>query len=153
MTKKIIYFLPVLLIFISFSCNRFKEKTKEVINKGGETAGKSAAEFFEGVSEGVDRTLQCETELSQNLKNKGIKTGKFSISNDTVGGENNVLTLYMIFEKDFNDFITLKAFDKTGKEFGRVKVKIGSKAGDAQFYDFQFDKRSYIEVRSKILIE
>tara|TARA_R110000751_G_scaffold302244_1_gene416146 strand:+ start:673 stop:843 length:171 start_codon:yes stop_codon:yes gene_type:complete len=41
-----------------FSCNRIANKTKEGLNKGGEIVGESATEFFDGVSEGVDKTLE-----------------------------------------------------------------------------------------------
>ncbi len=145
--------LLILLTILTISCNRAKEKTKEAINKGGETVGKTATEFFEGVSEGVDKTLQCDISLSQNLQNKGLKTGKFSIENDTTGAVNNLLTLYLIFDKDFNDTLTVKAFDKNELEIGRTRLEVESKAGDASYYDFVFDRRTYIEVKSKILIE
>jgi hypothetical protein len=141
------------LSLMLFSCSRVKEKTKETINEGGEVIGKTATEFFEGVSEGVDKTLQCEIHLSQSLGERGLKTGKFSINNDTSGGQNNLLTLYLIFEKDFNDDISIRVSDKKGLETGRTKMKVEGKAGEAKYYDFYFDKRTYIEVKSKITIE
>jgi len=63
------------------------------------------------------------------------------------------LTLYLIFDKDFKAPLTVKAFDKSGLEIGRSKIEIENKAGEAGYFDFVFDKRTYIEVRSKILIE
>ena len=143
--------LSILLLFIS--CNKISEKTKETINKGGETVGKTATEFFEGISEGVDRALDCEVVLTEKLKNKGLKTGKFSIVNSSLGGENNLLTLYLIFNQDFKATLTAKAFDKKGLEIGRTKTTIEGKKDDAAYFDFKFDKRTYIEVKSKILIE
>lgn len=151
--KSLFTILTLALAVVIFSCNRVKEKTKETINEGGEVIGKTATEFFEGVSEGVDKTLQCEMNLSQPLMEKGLKTGKFSINNDTSGGENNLLTLYLIFDKDFNGDISLRAFDKNGLEIGRTKMNVNGKAGEAKYYDFYFDKRTYIEVKSKITIE
>jgi hypothetical protein len=142
-----------LLLALAVSCGKIKEKAKESINKGGETVGKTATEFFEGVSEGIDKTLQCEISLSQALQDKGIKTGKFSIENDPNGGKNNLLTLYLIFEKDLKTPLTAKAFDKNGLEVGRAKVEVTSNAGDASYYDFAFDKRTCIEVKSKIILE
>lgn len=149
--KKVIT-LSVLALAL-FACNRIKEETKQVINKGGETAGKTATEFIEGVSEGIDKTLQCEIVLSQKLKDKGLRTGKFSVNNDTAGGENNMLTLYLIFDKDFKDDLFITAFDKNGLEIGRTGLQVDGKQNYATYYDLHFDKRTYIEVKSKIMIE
>ncbi|MFZ4400009.1 MAG: hypothetical protein ACOYO1_08255 [Bacteroidales bacterium] len=149
--KKI--FVLILIISSVLACDRVKDKTKEVINKGGETVGKGATEFIEGVSEGVDKTLKCEIILSERLKTKGLQTGKFSINNDSTSGKNNLLTLYLIFEKNFKETISIKAFDKNGLEIGRVKKAVFGKAGEAKYIDFCFDKRTYIEVKSKINIE
>jgi hypothetical protein len=150
--KKVLILFGALLMF-AFSCDRVKEKTKETLNKSGETIGEGATEFFEGVSEGVDRTLQCEISISQKLLNKGLSTGKFSIENSKIGGENNVLVLYIIFEDDFTDTLTAKAYDKQNLETGRAKLKVEAKAGDAGYFDFVFDERTYIEVKSKIIID
>ena len=144
--------LLLLILFAFVSCGRVKEKAKEGINKGGEMVGGTATEFFEGVSEGIGKTLQCEIVLSQELQNKGVRTGKFSIDNFE-GGKNNLLVLYLIFDNDFNSSITAKVFDKNGLEIGRTKLDIENKAGNAGYYDFAFDKRTYIEVKSKIQLE
>ena len=146
-----------LVVAISFlmltSCDKLMNKTKETINKGGETVGKTATEFFEGVSEGIDKTLQCDVVLSQNLLDNGLSTGKFAVENDSTGGANNVLVLYIIFDKDFSGSVMAKAYDKTGLEIGRSNIEIVGKAGDAGYFDFKFDKRTYIEVKSKIILE
>ncbi len=142
-----------ILAFALFACNRIKEETKSAINKGGETAGKTATEFMEGVTEGVDKTLQCEIVLSQELKDKGLRTGKFSVSDDTAGGENNMLTLYLIFDKDFKDHLSVTAFDKNGLEIGRTGLDVEAKKNYATYFDLRFDKRTYIEVKSKIMID
>ena len=135
------------------ACDGLKQKTKESINKGGEAVGKTATEFIEGVTEGVDKTLQCELSLSAGLLEKGLQTGKFSVENDSTGGKNNLLVLYIIFNKDFNSMIVSKVFDKNGLEIGRAKLSVKGQAGDAGYYDFVFDKRTYIESRSKIIFE
>ncbi len=151
MRKVLTLFIP-LLIF-TFSCDRVKEKTKETLNRSGETIGEGATEFFEGVSEGVDKTLQCEINLSRNLLNKGLSTGKFSIEDNKTSGENNILVLYLIFEDDFENTLTAKAYDKQNLETGRAKIEVEAKAGDAGYFDFVFDERTYIEVKSKIMID
>jgi hypothetical protein len=141
------------LSLLVFSCNRVKDKTMEMINKGGETAGKTATEFFEGVTEGVDKTLQCEVSVSQTLKEKGLRTGKFSIESDSLDGRNNVFTVYLIFDKDFNGPITAFTFDKNGAENGRSTLQVEGESGEARFVDFYFDKRTYIEAKSKIMLQ
>ncbi len=148
--KYIISILSVLLL--TASCGKVKEKAKETINKSGETAGKAATEFFEGVSEGIDKTLQCELSLSQSLTDKGLRTGKFIIDNAGTG-RNNQLTVYLIFDKNFKSPITAKVFDKNGMEVGRAKIDVEKNAGEAGYFDFVFDKRSYIEVKGKIVLE
>ncbi|WP_346882420.1 hypothetical protein [uncultured Algibacter sp.] len=54
--------IKLILIFMLLftSCDKIASKTKETINKSGETVGETATEFFEGVTEGVDKTLECE---------------------------------------------------------------------------------------------
>jgi len=147
------YFIFLFLVLLLFaSCGRVKEKVRETINKSGETVGKTTTEFFEGVSEGIDKTLQCELSLSNSLMEKGLKTGKFSIENSE-GGRNNLLTVYLIFDRDFKHFVTAKAFDKNGLEVGRAKIEIEGKTDEAAYFEFTFDKRTYIEVKSKIVLE
>ena len=148
--RHIILILSVLML--SVSCGRIKEKAKETINKSGETVGKTTTEFFEGVSEGIDKTLQCELSLSSSLMEKGLKTGKFNIENSE-GGRNNQLTIYLIFDKDFKSLVSAKVFDKNGLEVGRAKIEIEGKTDEAGYFDFTFDKRTYIEVKSKIVLE
>ncbi len=151
MKKVLIPIVPLLLLICS--CDSIKEKTKTTINKSGETVGKTATEFIEGVTEGVDKSLKCELSVSEGLIKQGLETGKFSIDDDGNGGENNQLTLYLIFNQDIDTIISVKAFDKNGLEIGRTKLKVNGEAGEAAYYDFKFDSRTYIEVKSKLRIE
>ena len=65
---KKIFFLSILFVSVFFnSCDWVKDKTKKTINKSGEVVGKTATEFVGGVAEGIDKSLQCEIILSQNL--------------------------------------------------------------------------------------
>ncbi|OIQ30945.1 MAG: hypothetical protein BM564_01665 [Bacteroidetes bacterium MedPE-SWsnd-G2] len=151
MNHKLIALL-VLALTLS-SCDNIKNSTKKTINKGGEVVGNTTTQFFEGVTEGVDRALECELQLSPQLQSFGIKTGKFVVDNSKNGGKNNLLTLYIIFEDDFKKTLSVKAFDKKDLEIGRTSLEVSGKAGEAGYFDFEFDKRTYIEVRSKISIE
>lgn len=140
------------IVFVLMSCNRIANKTKEGINRGGEVVGETATEFFEGVSEGVDKTLECEILLSKQLKNKGLKVGVYDIESQPVGN-NNKLTLYLIFNQNFSKELIAKAYNKNGLEIGRAKSKINATKGDAGYYDFEFDERTNIGFRNKITIE
>jgi hypothetical protein len=144
----VVLFVPLLLA----SCDKVQNKAKKTINKSGETVGKVTTEFFEGVHEGFDKTLQCELSLSESLTEAGLKTGKFIIENADEG-KNNRLSVYVIFEKNFNASITAKVFDKNGLEMGRSKTIVTGNAGEAAYFDFVFDKKSYIETKSKIVLE
>jgi hypothetical protein len=141
-----------LVAFVCIACDKVTEKTKTGVNKSGEAVGKTAAEFFEGVAEGVDKTLQCEIVLSQSLQGRGLKTGKFSIEN-APDGKRNRLALYLIFDKEIEATLTAKVFDKNGLEMGRTTLDVQEEAGEAGFHDFEFDKRTQIETKSKIVIE
>ena len=66
------------LVFITLaavlvSCNTIKKKAKETINVGGETVGKGASEFFEGVAEGVDKTSDGLVSINDILSSKSFR--------------------------------------------------------------------------------
>lgn len=145
--------LTILTVYVLTGCNGLNDKTKKTLNEGGEAVGKTATEFIEGVSKGVESTLDCEIVISENLQNKGIKTGNYEIVNDPEGGKDNLLTLYLIYDKDIKTKITAKAFNKNGLEIGRSAIDIEGKSGEADYVDFKFNKRTEIGVRSKIVIE
>jgi hypothetical protein len=131
----------VCILFMVLSCERVKNKTQETINAGGEAVGKSATEFVEGISEGIDKTLEAKVKLSPSLLKSGLSTGKFEITDNPLGGNNNLLTLYLIFDKDFDGILRVKVFDKNGLETGRAKLEVSGIKGDANYFDFTFNKR------------
>ncbi len=144
--------IPCMICLVLVSCNGIANKTKEGINKGGEVVGETATEFFEGVSEGVDKTLECEIVLSENLLNKGLRNGVYNIENQPIG-KNNKLTIYLIFNEDFDSNVTAKAYNKNGLEIGRAKANVSGKKDDAGYFDFEFDDRTDIGFRNKIILE
>lgn len=145
------YFMLILSItLLSVSCNRVKNKANDTINKGGEVVGESATNLIEGISEGVEKSLDCEIIISDELKAKGISTGTYSIKNHDLGGHKNLLLLYVIFEKDFRGDIMAKAFNKQGQENGRKKQRVEGRKGDARYIKFPFEEHTRIEAKSKI---
>ncbi|WP_179348997.1 hypothetical protein [Winogradskyella pacifica] len=135
-----------------FSCNRIANKTKEGLNKGGEIVGESATEFFDGVSEGVDKTLECKIILSDSLLKKGLKTGVYTIDTQN-HSNNNKLTLYFIFKTALNAEVIAKAYNKSGLEIGRAKTTIQGQKGDAGYFEFLFDQQTDIGYRNTITID
>ena len=148
--KNYLFFLS-LLLFVA--CNRAKTTVRAAVNTTGELVGQTAAEFADGVSEGVTQTFDCKIEQSQSLVKKGVSGGKFSISNDSIG-RNNKVSVYLIFDADFSGDIMAKIQDKTGKEYGRTRsATLSMKKGDARNIDFVFDAKTNIESQSKIILE
>ncbi len=139
-------------LFIVSACDNMNQKTKETINKTGETVGKTTSTFVDGVKEGIDQTFACEIVLSENLQNDGLKTGKYTIESEPEAKDNKLI-LYVIFDKDFDKTIQAKVLDSNGAEYGRAKATLKGKKGDAVFVDFIFDKRTNIEGQSKITLE
>ncbi len=150
--RSLIILIALILSVNILSCSKIKDKTKMSINKSGETIGKSTTEFIEGVGEGINKTLALDIHVSEPLIDKGIETGKYLIEISDEG-DKNILTLYIIFNKDFNETIFLKAYDKNNLEIGRVNMQITGKKNEAGYYDFIFDKRTKLENKGSLTIE
>ncbi|WP_430412681.1 hypothetical protein [Kordia sp.] len=147
-------FVAYLLIacFLCISCGKVKETTKNAIKEGGKIVGESVGEFSKGVSEGVDETFQIKINTNENIKNKGVSFGKITLGS-IYGGRDNMLNVYMIFDKNFNDTLSLKVFDNNDLEMGRTTKIINAEKGEANFYEFQFNKKTNIDSDSKIFME
>ncbi len=141
----------IIILLLAVSCNRVREKAKDTVNKGGEAVGETATEFINGVGKGVDNTLDNKIVISDELKNEGISLGKYYVKKGDSSNDN-VLVIYIITEKSFNGTLTFKVFDKKDAEYGRQRIELNSKAGDAAYYDVIFDERTDIESKSTIKI-
>ena len=148
--KTIIYLITVLVLMTS--CNRAKDKAKDVIKGSGEIVGKSVSEFGKGITEGVEETFELKIETSEELKSNGIELGKIEFNSDSIGTDN-LLSVYLIFNQPFNKSIQVKVFDHNNLEMGRSSITINADSGEANYYDFQFDKRTNIDTDSKIIME
>jgi hypothetical protein len=141
------------VLFIS-ACHNVGDKTKQALNKTGEAIGEGASEFGKGVKTGVENTFDSEeVVIVDTLKSKGVSFGKYSIASDSASSNKNKLTIYLIFDKDFNGNILTKVFDKYGREYGRASIPIHAKQGEAKYADFVFDPRTDVESKSKITLE
>lgn len=142
--------ITMFIIFAMVSCN--SDSIKEKINKAGDVAGQATGEFMEGVKTGVNKAFDVRIEVPAGLKEKGIRFGKSTVTNDSTGTDN-LLTVYIIFNNDFNGYLTAKAFDNKAEEMGRVSIPVAGKSNEARFFEFHFDKRTNIDSDSKLVIE
>lgn len=134
------------------ACNWAKNKTKRAVNKSGEVVAKTGSEFGDGIVKGVKTTFQNNIKLSDNLKNKGLEFGEISVTS-TKSATDNVLTVYLIFNKDFDREVTIKLFRENSKEYGRLTQEIKGEKGQTKYYDFTFDKRVNIGSKGNIKFE
>jgi hypothetical protein len=123
----------------------------EKLADAGETVGKSAATIAKSVKSGIEKATKIKIDISENLKTRGLSTGKITLGNK--GGRHNVLNVYMIFDKKMNRNVTMKVLDAEGLELGRTKVLVKGEPGDAKFVDFVFDTRTNIDRDNKIVME
>lgn len=151
--KSKIILCAVLLITALHSCDRAKQSAKETITKTGETIGQSTTEFVGGVTEGVNKAMNSQVVISDNLKNQGLETGKFKLNADSGVPEPHILSVYLIFNQELNDTLQVRVTDSKGSEYGRAKQAISGRKGEAKYVDFIFDARTEIESRSKFIIE
>lgn len=148
--------MRILFLFIFsislLSCDWAKQKAKNAANKTGEVVAKTGSEFADGVKKGVEKTFQTQAILSEDLKSKGLQTGKILIS-ETDSATDNVLTIYLIFDEDIDQNITAKVLDENGQEYGRATVLVKGQKGEAKYVDFVFDNRTNIDSKGTVKID
>lgn len=139
----------VLLLWI-FSCST--DNIKEGINKVGDAAGQTAGEFIEGAAKGVEKAFDVKVTLPENLKQHGIEFGKTYVTSDTIGTDN-LLMVYVIFNKPYTDTLVAKVFDDQHLEMGRVSSVVSGLQNEAKFVEFHFDKRTNIDSKNVLTVE
>lgn len=146
--KKVILATLITAGLISCTSNSIKEK----INKAGDIAGQATGEFVEGASKGISKAFDVKIEIDPTLAAKGIEFGKTSVTSDSIGTDN-LLVVYVIFNKDFKGKLISKAFDDKAVEMGRVAVEVEGKKDEAKYVEFHFDKRTNLDSKNKITVE
>ena len=134
------------------SCNWAKEKTNQTVNKAGEVVAKTGSEFAEGFKKGVEKTLQHTLQLSDELKKKGLSTGKVIITSSDSASDH-ILSAYLIFDQPIEQAVTLTLFSEDQQEYGRITQTIKGQKGEAKYIDFVFDKRTHINEKSTVRIK
>lgn len=150
MRYKILKFLFVVFVFIA--CDQVKTGTKNAIDKTAETAGKVGTDIVSKVGDGVQKSLECKVQLSNNLQQAGVQSGKLYFEKGLEGNEN-VLSVYLIFQKDIAKILAVKALDESGVEYGRANLMVKAKKDSANYFDFRFNKKVRLESKSTFLIE
>lgn len=148
--KTAIFVLLAVTVSLMTACSSCS--TKDKINKVGDVTGQAMGEFAAGMAHGVEKAIEIKVDLPANLTNQGIKLGKTTVSCDSVG-KDNLLVVYMIFDKDFSGSLTAKAVDNKGLEMGRTTASVTAKKNEAKYVEFHFDKWTNIDSDSKLTIE
>lgn len=142
-------FIPTLTLIL-FSCST--DNIKEGINTVGDAAGQTAGEFIEGAAKGVSKAFDVKVTLPEELKKQGVEFGKTYITSDSVGTDN-LLMVYVIFNKDYSDTLKAKVYDDHQLEMGRTTAIVSGKKDEAKFVEFHFDKRTNIDSKSLLTVE
>ncbi|WP_294823471.1 hypothetical protein [uncultured Flavobacterium sp.] len=129
-----------------------EDKAREVIHESGKAVEETAGKVVDEVSSHFEDSRGCTIALSEDIKNKGISTGKFYIEKDSVTKKHNKLVVYLINDKDYSGIVNFKVADKDGVEIGRTTLDISPKTGQAGYRDVIFDSRTDIESKSTISI-
>lgn len=160
--KKIIFILLIVSSF-TISCNKAKETAKDAVDvgskvvvktaeKGGEVVGETAATFFKSISSGVDKTSKTSVQISNQLIEEGLTVGNFVVE-EGLEYNNNNLSLYFIFTKNIEKKIIIRVKNGNNIEIGRIVDTISGIKDEADYFDFQFDKKTNIDDNSSIYIE
>ncbi len=152
MKTKTIIFFTLLFGVILESCDWTKNKAKESLNKGGEIVGKAGSEVVDGVAKGVEESFANLVETSRGITNNRITLGQIKVFG-TDSTTDNIVSVYLIFDKRFASRMTAKAIHNNGLEFGRASLEIEADSGQAKFIDFVFDKRTNIDRSDRVTLE
>ncbi|WET47442.1 hypothetical protein PYS58_12685 [Chryseobacterium indologenes] len=147
-----------LIVFIVLGCftvyltatktyNKIDDLLVKGASKTGEITGKTVTAFGKSAYDGAGTVLKNKTVIQPSIKDKGIEIGK--IEQD----DNNILQIYIIFNKDFKGNIMVKVKDINNEEIGRSTNYIEGKAGQATYESFMFEQPTDIQGQSTIFIE
>lgn len=134
------------------SCNWAGDKAKTVIHKSGEAVASAGSEFADGVSSGVKKSFRNELKVSNDLDDAGMSLGTFNIRSAD-GGQDNVLSVYVIFNKDIDRVVRVRLTNTSGEEYGRIRQQVSGKADEAGYVDFKFGPQTTIAGRGAIYFE
>ena len=152
MKTKSVIVSSLFLGLILGSCDWTRNKAKDSLHKGGEIVGKAGSEVVDGVAKGVEESFANLVETSTGITSNGIRLGQVKVYG-TDSTTDNIVSVYLIFDKRFAGRMTAKAIDNNGLEFGRASMDIAADSGQAKFVDFVFDKRTNIDRNDRVKLE
>lgn len=153
----------LVVLAVLTSCDRVKKKVEQkidqkadkvnhVLNRAGEVVGHGSSEFVEGVSKGVGEKYKCSFRFEDKDKFSEVEFGRYMIENGSQAS-NNVLSLYMIFNENFDADFIVKVIDREGLEYGRTRISLQKMAGDAGYVSIEFDSKVELESMSTFEFE
>jgi len=149
--KKLLLLGAVLTLAIACK-EETEDKARDVINEGGKAVKETTDKVVDEVSSHFEDSRGCTIAVSEQMKEKGIGTGKFYIEKDSVTKKYNKLVIYLINDKNYSGVVNFKVADKDGVETGRTSLNVDTKNGTAGYRDVIFDSRTDIEPKSTISI-
>ena len=148
-------FLPLLgaLALLFVGCDRVKHAAKTTLRKSSETVGQSATVIADGLATGAQKEA-VQWQVTPALQARGLQLGKASLSRtDSSGVKQAKLTMYVIFNQNFADTLRVKLYTQQGAEYGRSKVLVAGHRDDARPVEVFFDRRTEIELGTKVAVE
>jgi len=109
------------------------EAIAKLANKGAKIVGKGVQAMSEGLDETVIKTTVFADE---SIEKDGMSIGRAEQVTDSVKYS---LGLYIAFKKDFDNTLTLTAYDSSGAPVDVSKLEVKQSAGQAKVYVFKFD--------------
>ncbi len=134
------------------SCDVFNGQSQNPIEKTTATAKSLGNQLVSTVSSKVSSSMKCEVILGKNLQKAGLHSGKVTFSS-TKEATDNILNVYLIFDKKFEGKLLIKAYDDNGLEYGRISSPVSGNQNKAGYYEFVFDKKVNLEYNSKFIVD
>lgn len=110
------------------------------IEIGGELVGAGFGSFFNGVSKGLDNTVDAVKVAPHNdLIEQGLRFQVAESYNEERWNDN-LLVVYVIYDKDYAGMVQMKLYNHLKQEIGRTKVWVENTKGEAEYLEFQFEE-------------
>ena len=139
-------------LFGTFLCSCPGKKIKEHVNTFSEKAGEVVGETVKGLSRGVENAFEIKISKNDTLAVRALETGKVLPESDSNANDNG-LSVYFIYNNDFNRDVLLKVYDKSGLEMGCCRRHLAGKKEGPGYTAFVFDAKTNIDRDCTIIIE
>ena len=134
------------------SCNRAKAQAQQALLYGENLASQSSSTVTDDRYTHTGTTIDCTLALAKALEEKGLKAGKFKITTDA-SGHQNVVSVYLIFSKDYKGQVSAKIFDSKNGEHDTIAAMAALFSAKALYAEHTCDRRNAIKRKNRILLE